>query len=171
MHVCRVCGMGKPRKSFGKHGGAKCRTCKSRAVPIEKKREMKRSWLERNRERCRITRSIYDCAHREENRPKRAAYARLYSKRTRLYINLRKRLLKARLSEHGAHGRELKELFASYLNRCVHCFEILTVQTIDHIVPLAGGGGSEIENLAPCCHRCNSSKGRKPLIIWMATRF
>lgn len=36
----------------------------------------------------------------------------------------------------------------------------------DHIVPLASGGSSEIDNLAAACKSCNSSKRSKPLIDW-----
>ena len=30
---------------------------------------------------------------------------------------------------------------------------------MDHRVPISRGGGAEVENLALCCHACNSSKG------------
>ncbi len=33
--------------------------------------------------------------------------------------------------------------------------------TVDHIRPVALGGGNEIENLQTLCKRCNSSKGKK----------
>lgn len=31
--------------------------------------------------------------------------------------------------------------------------------TIDHVVPLSGGGGWNDENLAACCYSCNQEKG------------
>lgn len=42
--------------------------------------------------------------------------------------------------------------------RCVLCRKRSNL-TIDHIIPLARGGGSEIENLRVLCRRCNSAKG------------
>lgn len=35
--------------------------------------------------------------------------------------------------------------------------------TIDHIIPRSGDGTDDIGNLAPCCRRCNSTKGTKSL--------
>lgn len=42
-----------------------------------------------------------------------------------------------------------------------------TADTIDHVKPLALGGGNELENLVPACRSCNSSKGDKPLEVWL----
>jgi 5-methylcytosine-specific restriction endonuclease McrA len=36
---------------------------------------------------------------------------------------------------------------------------------IDHIVPMASGGGHGAENLVVCCYKCNIGKGAVPL--WM----
>lgn len=38
--------------------------------------------------------------------------------------------------------------------------------TVDHVVPLARGGGHVPDNLAAVCGRCNSSKGKKLLSAW-----
>lgn len=50
--------------------------------------------------------------------------------------------------------------------QCVYCGERENL-TIDHIVPLDSGGPHCEDNLASACLRCNSSKGAKPLIVWM----
>ena len=52
---------------------------------------------------------------------------------------------------------------------CWYCGERLTYVegapvkemdfTIDHVKPVAHGGGNEMENLVPACKRCNSAKG------------
>jgi hypothetical protein len=44
--------------------------------------------------------------------------------------------------------------------RCVMCGTHIDL-TIDHIVPLAKGGGTDVQNLQTLCRRCNSSKGAK----------
>lgn len=43
--------------------------------------------------------------------------------------------------------------------------------TIDHIVPIARGGGHVPENVTLCCSRCNSSKGSKTLEEWKGADF
>ena len=35
--------------------------------------------------------------------------------------------------------------------------------TWDHIIPRKRRGSNNIENLVPCCNKCNSTKGAKPL--------
>lgn len=37
----------------------------------------------------------------------------------------------------------------------------------DHIEPFIFGGGGEWENLTAACRACNSSKGDKPLLLWL----
>jgi len=41
---------------------------------------------------------------------------------------------------------------------CVRC-GTQPAGTADHIIPIARGGGHEIENLRPMCGRCNSALG------------
>lgn len=46
--------------------------------------------------------------------------------------------------------------------RCAYCRSPMIVgipMVIEHIVPLTGGGSSEIENLCLSCYRCNEFKG------------
>jgi 5-methylcytosine-specific restriction endonuclease McrA len=47
--------------------------------------------------------------------------------------------------------------------RCFYCHIELTkkTRTFDHKLPLSRGGTNEIENLVPCCRRCNYRKGTK----------
>jgi 5-methylcytosine-specific restriction endonuclease McrA len=48
---------------------------------------------------------------------------------------------------------------------CKYCYEILSAKTftIDHVVPLSGGGTDAFENLVACCKYCNKFKGSLPL--------
>ena len=49
-------------------------------------------------------------------------------------------------------------------HRCSYCQipEIVGIpMQIDHIIPLAEGGNSSIENLCLACYRCNEFKGAK----------
>lgn len=34
---------------------------------------------------------------------------------------------------------------------------------VDHVIPVAVGGGDEIDNLVPCCNACNNAKGKRTL--------
>ena len=38
--------------------------------------------------------------------------------------------------------------------------------TLDHLVPRAAGGGDTGDNLVYSCQSCNSSKGKKDLLVW-----
>lgn len=41
---------------------------------------------------------------------------------------------------------------------------------IDHVVPLASGGTTTMDNLAVLCKRCNGSKGSRPWDEWLEAR-
>ncbi len=41
--------------------------------------------------------------------------------------------------------------------QCAYCGA--PASTVDHVLPLARGGTSDVDNLVPCCSRCNSSRG------------
>lgn len=41
---------------------------------------------------------------------------------------------------------------------------------LDHVEPVARGGGHEPENLVAACQACNSSKCDTPLLLWLAQR-
>lgn len=33
--------------------------------------------------------------------------------------------------------------------------------TMDHVIPVSRGGRDELDNLVPCCKKCNNTKGSK----------
>lgn len=35
--------------------------------------------------------------------------------------------------------------------------------TLDHLIPSSQGGSNKATNLVTCCHRCNSSRGDRPV--------
>ena len=52
--------------------------------------------------------------------------------------------------------------YALKKKRCVYCDTRLKnklIRTIDHRYPRATGGVSIVDNLFPCCSKCNSDKG------------
>ncbi|KPC63812.1 hypothetical protein ADL27_61320 [Streptomyces sp. NRRL F-6602] len=48
---------------------------------------------------------------------------------------------------------------------CAYCGA--PADTIDHIIPVAAGGGGEWGNLAPACLSCNSSKRSEGLLAFL----
>ena len=75
-----------------------------------------------------------------------------------------------RAKKAGAQGsytiEERIELENDYGGRCAYCGSTEKVG-LDHVVPLCLGGTNFIDNIVPCCHTCNASKGTKPLLVWM----
>jgi HNH endonuclease len=49
---------------------------------------------------------------------------------------------------------------------CAFCGRVPRVLTLDHIVARSKGGFDVMSNLAAVCHRCNRSKGSRPLWEW-----
>ena len=76
--------------------------------------------------------------------------------------DLRRRALDMQAArERGTHTRDewrLKVVASG--RRCAYCLHIIPgkVQK-DHRTPISRGGSDGIDNLAPCCLRCNSTKG------------
>lgn len=51
---------------------------------------------------------------------------------------------------------------------CAYCGAPADV--LDHVVSRRRGGGNDWGNLAPACWSCNSSKGQRSLLAWLAYR-
>lgn len=51
------------------------------------------------------------------------------------------------------------ELAAQYGDKCQHCGNVESL-VLDHVVPVALGGGSVVENLQILCAGCNTAKGK-----------
>jgi 5-methylcytosine-specific restriction endonuclease McrA len=67
--------------------------------------------------------------------------------------------------------------FARWGRSCWRCGAY--AGTVDHVLPVALGGGHELDNLRPCCRRCNSSmgasmgnrlRGARPVTTWRTSR-
>lgn len=56
---------------------------------------------------------------------------------------------------------EFKELCAHYGNKCLRCGRNNIKLTADHILPVAKGGTSNIDNIQPLCVSCNSAKNAR----------
>ena len=114
----------------------------------ERKRQATKAWQERNREH-------YNKQHREYMMHR-------YHTDPEFKKNLQDWFTRRRNIKRGNGGSYTQQewddlcLMAGY--RCVRCGEIKAL-TVDHIIPVSLGGGSEITNLQPLCDSCNKSKG------------
>lgn len=53
--------------------------------------------------------------------------------------------------------------------RCVYCGSTENL-SVDHLFPRIKGGTDNVENLVCSCKSCNSSKGKKDLVVWYKER-
>ena len=51
-----------------------------------------------------------------------------------------------------------------FFTKCVYCGGEAT--QIDHVIPRSRGGTDEVNNLVPCCQRCNISKSNRTPEEW-----
>lgn len=56
---------------------------------------------------------------------------------------------------------ERKKLHRMFHGKCAYCGRDLPFSdmTVDHVIPLAKGGTSSIQNMVPACIQCNNRKG------------
>jgi 5-methylcytosine-specific restriction endonuclease McrA len=104
------------------------------------------------------------CQHRYNGSEKQKANKRRYvqskkgRRRYRSYVQNRR----AKRADNGGSytPEEWKALCSLYDYRCLCCGEIFKFDelTVDHIIPIAKGGTSNIDNLQPLCMPCNKSK-------------
>ena len=64
---------------------------------------------------------------------------------------------------------DVSAVYALCENKCVYCGSKKDLE-LDHVVALSEGGPHIQSNLVVACKICNSSKGAKPLVKWLAAR-
>ena len=135
----------------------------------EERRETNRLWRKANVD------YIRECGHRyyEANRNRIDDYNRRWYK-----ANLEKARALGRKRAHCYRARknnvilgEVDEalVYNLYDHRCFYCGSADNL-TIDHIIPLNGGGAHCQDNLVPACSKCNSSKRDKSLLEWLRSQ-
>lgn len=145
--LCKECGQ--PALPPGR--GLYCKPCltvhlteQGRAYRASRTPEAKEAQLVRSRERDRQR-------YREDPE---------YRKR-KTEATHKRRLFYGQGSVSEAEWSALTQLYGG---RCAYCFN--EAQVVEHIQPMALGGGHTIDNLVPACQPCNASKGDTPLILW-----
>lgn len=85
----------------------------------------------------------------EQRKESKRAEKRNYKHRRRCRI---------REQEAKATPLQIRELKKSAKGRCFYCRAKVKMLTLDHIVPIAKGGGHTLDNIVFACHACNSEK-------------
>jgi 5-methylcytosine-specific restriction endonuclease McrA len=114
----------------------------------------------REEERIRLRKRYV--SEKEERKNQDKQY-RLEHKTERRIINNIRRTRKAK--NGGSFTLKEWSLLCHYYapeNKCLCCDEIKLL-TVDHVIPIKLGGTSNISNLQPICHSCNSSKHTKDI--------
>ena len=157
--TCTKCGEVKALDEFHRMGcdrdgrARRCRACMAPARTREEVAAYNAQYYAANQEKCKAT-----CARWREANPGwwRASVA-----------NYRAR--KQNAPGRGVTPAQHQEVLESTGGLCAYCGKKRRL-TVDHIVPLAEGGAHDVDNLAPACLSCNSSKSAKPLDEWHRAR-
>lgn len=184
---CKRCG------SSDWYSDGKCKKCKREAVRQwaknnpERKAEYKRRWAkenpkkkdqwaknnpEKNAEktrRWRMRNPEQDAAisrRWKTNNPERAAATKrqwqMDNRDKRAAVASRRRTQKTKAG--GSYtAAEWKSLVEHYAGKCLCCGRNDVKLTADHVIPVAKGGSSNIDNIQPLCQSCNSRKKDKAI--------
>lgn len=137
-----------------------------------------RKWAEENPERARELikrgqakkrqRYAESAAVRGANRRTCAEWLRTHRVEHRVRVAKRKALRRG-AGGLGISSADAATVLFSCLGLCAYCTRQLPLE-IDHIEALSRGGAHDVENAAPACKTCNSSKGNKGLLVWLALK-
>lgn len=169
--------------AFERRARARIRMAKSRALRPDLERERNARWAKAHPDKKRAQRQRWAKANPEKVAAK-ARRDRLndpvkFRERGRRYRKTNpdkvkqfaeaRRARQAQAPGRGVHALEWREVRDSYLRRCAYCGAKGKMH-MDHVDALSVGGSHEIENIAPACSRCNKSKGKWSLLVWLARR-
>ena len=86
-----------------------------------------------------------------------------YIVRNKIYYGL----LRGKLNLGSLFKDEREKIFSASI--CSYCGETNNL-SLDHLIPRLIGGEDASDNLVTACRSCNSSKGARDLLDWMAIR-
>lgn len=171
---CSKCGADKPLSDFSP-GKSRCKACRA-ARMVEYRREKPdkhREWVEQNRERRKAQQAVWYLRHQEQekerarswrqnNPDRRRAQIRAYRKAKPDKVRTIVQRRRARRYQQGGSYSEQEwiALKAHHNYTCLRCGrrEPEIRLSADHVVPIARGGGSYIDNIQPLCDDCNRWK-------------
>jgi len=79
----------------------------------------------------------------------------------------RERQAKKRGAPGALTKQEWMEILERHEYRCAYCGRNDVKMTMDHIVPLSRGGQHVASNVVPACRTCNTSKGARPVEVFL----
>jgi 5-methylcytosine-specific restriction endonuclease McrA len=108
------------------------------------------AWIERNREYVRKRQREWDKRNPDKAKARHA----------------RKSANKANAPINDFTAEQWEALCAAVKYRCCYCNKKFTAETLtpDHLTPYNEKGSNTLHNVLPCCGRCNSRKGPRPVL-------
>ena len=76
-------------------------------------------------------------------------------------------LVSGRMKPRSLFNDEREKIWSAGM--CAYCGNAVNL-SVDHLIPRLRGGDDEASNLVTACRSCNSSKGARDLLEWMALR-
>jgi len=114
-----------------------------------------KKYREQNKEKISIKRERYKEKHKDVKKKYKI------ENRDKFSIWSQKRRAKKLLLPHTFTLEQWVQCKNYFSNRCCYCGQEVEL-TMEHLVPVAKGGGYSQQNIVPACGSCNSSKGTKP---------
>ena len=197
LKTCTTCGVGKSSEQFAKDKTkrdglhTKCKECVKayKAANAERIASQRKEYRQANKETIAAYQLQYRPVHRAKNRaklvadsvrwkrnnPERAAEQGRQSRKrhpetSRSAVRNRRARLAACEGSHTAH--DIREIGVIQRWRCACCKTNLKLSGhhVDHIHPIAAGGGNDRSNLQLLCAPCNQSKNDRHPVEFMQSR-
>lgn len=181
--ICPVCVL--PKKH---HAKGYCRNCYANSrggiwakKNPERAKEIRRNNATKYRAADPLKQKRYYAANKTKEAKRAAAYHKknVAVKRERLKVwraanpkKVAEHIRTRRARRYNAPVCDLtaeqwKEIKKQHKQRCRYCGKKRKL-TQDHVVPLENGGSHTASNIVPACKNCNSSKGTKPVSVFLA---
>lgn len=163
--ICKDCAKAKSRQWHAQNKEkASAKSKRFRQKNKESIRQKHAEWVIANKKHVRE----YFAKRRIEKRDQINAGLRDWAKRNPEKVKAWGRSARSRRAgAAGTHtAADIAEILASQKNQCAACDLFLVKFEVDHVIPLALGGGNDKTNLQILCMPCNRSKGAKHPALW-----
>jgi 5-methylcytosine-specific restriction endonuclease McrA len=159
---CTECKRIRSHEWYADKPRAAAKTRKWRSDHTERVLATGRAWRAQNREKVVATDARYRERHPDKARQK---YREWYWRN----VERERARARARQRGHGEHTPlDIEEIYQAQRGRCAYCRSELPFEDVhvDHIMPLAKGGGSKRQNLQVTCQSCNQRKNAKHPVVF-----